>query len=170
MKNLPSVKHLLGKEDLAAKRLGKINESSTDVYAEEAKTRTDNCPVKCVYNYEDRYRFSRILSSDTLVFDSHFESGNLALANRVDGTVGVNQEYDLHLHTDLHSAGHNQWFYFSVSNTSPGSKVKFNIVNLGKVSRAAVAVRPDTTCGSMSWLTRHVLRSPTACTIEGCAL
>jgi len=132
MKNLPSVRHSRGKEDPAAKRLGKINDSSMDVYSEEAKTRTDDCPVKCVYNYEDRYRFSRILSSDTLVFDSHFESGNLALANRVDGTAGVNQEYDLHLHTDLHSAGHNQWFYFSVSNTAPGSKVKFNIVNLGK--------------------------------------
>jgi hypothetical protein len=33
--------------------------------------------VRCVYNYEDKYRFSRILNSDSLVFDSHFESGNL---------------------------------------------------------------------------------------------
>lgn len=33
--------------------------------------------LRCVYNYEDKYRFSRILSADSLVFDSHFESGNL---------------------------------------------------------------------------------------------
>ena len=123
---------MCGEEDASSKRMGKINDSSVNVYADESKTRPPDCTVKCVYNYEDRYRFSRILSSDTLVFDSHFESGNLALANRIDGTVGVNQEYDLHLHSDLHSAGHNQWFYFSVSNMSPGSKVKFNIVNLGK--------------------------------------
>jgi hypothetical protein len=36
-----------------------------------------NTVLRCVYNYEDKYRFSRILSNETLCFDSHFESGNL---------------------------------------------------------------------------------------------
>ena len=44
------------------------------------------------------------------------------------------QEYDLALHHDLHSLGHNQWFYFSVSNTFANSAVTFNITNLGKPS------------------------------------
>mgnify|MGYP003931915991 FL=1 len=90
-----------------------------------------------MYNYEDKYRFARILSSDTLVFDSHFESGNLCQAERVsygdsrDKNSFV-QEYDLQLHHDLHSLGHNQWFYFSCSNIAKNTRVKFNVVNLGK--------------------------------------
>ncbi len=38
--------------------------------------------VKCVYKYEDKYSFARILPPDSLVFDSHFESGNLSSAFR----------------------------------------------------------------------------------------
>ena len=38
---------------------------------------------KCVYNYEDKYSFERILVPESLVFDSHFESGNLYSAFRV---------------------------------------------------------------------------------------
>ena len=38
---------------------------------------------KCVYNYEDKYSFERILQPESLVFDSHFESGNLYSAFRV---------------------------------------------------------------------------------------
>lgn len=33
---------------------------------------------KCVYTYEDKYTFARILLSDSFVFDSHFESGILS--------------------------------------------------------------------------------------------
>ncbi len=37
------------------------------------------CPAtrKCVYNYDDKYHFARIIPADSLIFDSHFESGNL---------------------------------------------------------------------------------------------
>ena len=108
-----------------------------EVFQFETTRRGEHAKSRCVYNYEDKYRFSRILSSDCLVFDSHFESGNLLMANRVqygdarDKNLAV-QEYDLFLHHDLHSLGHNQWFYFSVGNTAANTRVKFNIVNLGK--------------------------------------
>ena len=41
-------------------------------------------------------------------------------------------EYDLKLHHDVHSVGHTQWFYFSVSNTIAGQTIKFNIGNFSK--------------------------------------
>jgi hypothetical protein len=47
----------------------------------------------------------------TLVFDSRFESGNLARATRSGQT-----SYDLLLETDLYTNKHTQWFYFSVQN------------------------------------------------------
>ncbi len=117
--------------------LGPLARDPSAGHAEAKKIRGDSFQSRCVYNYEDRYRFSRILSSTTLVFDSHFESGNLLRASRIlyndarDNNVRL-QEYDLELHHDLHSMGHNQWFYFSVSNTMKGCKVKFNITNFGK--------------------------------------
>ena len=39
--------------------------------------------VKCVFTYEDKYNFRRIVASDTLIFNSHFESGNLNKAYRI---------------------------------------------------------------------------------------
>ena len=117
--------------------VGTNKKKGNEVIDEEEKIRGSSSQLKCVFNYEDRYRFSRILSSDCLIFDSHFESGNLAMANRVtygdarDKNTQV-QEYDLSLHHDINSLGHNQWFYFSVSNTIAGCRVKLNIVNLGK--------------------------------------
>ena len=53
------------------------------VHNEETQLRGDNATLKCVYNYEDRFRFSRILSHDSIIFDSHFECGNLSMATRV---------------------------------------------------------------------------------------
>ena len=95
--------------------------------------------MKCVYNYEDRFRFSRILSHDSIIFDSHFECGNLSMASRVSyGDLRDKntswQEYDLELSHDINSKGFNQWFYFSCSNVRRGVRVKFNITNLGKPS------------------------------------
>ncbi|GMH94830.1 hypothetical protein TL16_g13013, partial [Triparma laevis f. inornata] len=135
MKTLPSVRHIESVESEQSKRYGKINDSSVIAAASE-EGRPEGATEKCVYNYEDRYR---LLSSDTLIFDSHFESGNLNTAYLVTGgsitqTVGntVDQEYDLTLSQDLNSCGHNQWYYFSCSNTKAGKTVRFNITNLGK--------------------------------------
>lgn len=67
------------------------------------------------------------LNDDTLVFESRFESGNLAMAKKVSST-----EYNLLLQNDVNSHGHTQWFFFKVSNTQRSLRVKFNIVNLVK--------------------------------------
>ena len=92
------------------------------------KHRNSKLPSRCVYNYEDRYEFKRIISDTDLVFDSHFESGNLKSAHRIQLSNASNfAEYNLHLHCDVHSVGHVQWFYFSVSNTNAKTRVKFNV-------------------------------------------
>eukprot|EP00520_Triparma_pacifica_P000822 CAMPEP_0118659890 /NCGR_PEP_ID=MMETSP0785-20121206/15364_1 /TAXON_ID=91992 /ORGANISM="Bolidomonas pacifica, Strain CCMP 1866" /LENGTH=911 /DNA_ID=CAMNT_0006553047 /DNA_START=180 /DNA_END=2911 /DNA_ORIENTATION=- len=109
------------------------------VHNEETQQRGEDATLKCVYNYEDRFRFSRILSHDSIIFDSHFECGNLSMANRVsyEDIRDKNpswQEYDLELSHDINSKGFNQWFYFSCSNVRKGVRVKFNITNLGKPS------------------------------------
>jgi hypothetical protein len=62
---------------------------------------------KCVFTYEDKYTFARILVSDALVFDSHFESGNLHSAFRVvpeEAKLAKNKHiYDLYMHNDLYT-------------------------------------------------------------------
>ncbi|KAK6191784.1 hypothetical protein SNE40_003379 [Patella caerulea] len=63
----------------------------------------------------------------TLVFESRFESGNLAKAVK----VGEN-DYELHLRYDLFTSKHTQWFYFRVRNTRPNINYRFTIVNLMK--------------------------------------
>jgi len=64
---------------------------------------------------------------DALVFDSHFECGNLQQAWRVGP-----HEYDLSLCKDYNTNGHTQWFYFSMANMEPGRTYTFHIVNLEK--------------------------------------
>ena len=55
----------------------------------------------------------------SLTFDSDFDSGNLLrTVQRGDAN------YDLFLRADLHTGGHTQWFYFSVSNTHPAALVR----------------------------------------------
>ena len=65
----------------------------------------------------------------TLVFESRFESGNLARATQVGETV-----YDLELRADF--ASYNplmtQWFYFRIQNTRKNVEYTFNIINLFK--------------------------------------
>lgn len=63
---------------------------------------------------------------DNLVFESRFESGNLAFASKVSP-----KEYNLLLHNDINTKGYSNWFYFKVTNKMP-CKAKFNIVNYGK--------------------------------------
>lgn len=89
---------------------------------------------KCVFSYEDRYLFSRIISGTDLLFDSHFESGNLCQAFRKETHMSSFSEYDLILNHDVHSIGHTQWFYFSVSNVIAGTRVKFNIGTFSKTT------------------------------------
>ncbi|MCB0370331.1 MAG: hypothetical protein KDD45_13125 [Bdellovibrionales bacterium] len=36
------------------------------------------------------------------------------------------------LQDDVNTKGHNQWFFFRVTNTKKNQKVRFNIINLTK--------------------------------------
>lgn len=40
--------------------------------------------------------------------------------------------YDLILQNDINTRGHNQWFYFKITNTRKNQKIRINIVNLVK--------------------------------------
>ena len=64
---------------------------------------------------------------NTLIFESRFEGGNLAMASKVS-----EKEYNLLLQTDINSRGHTQWFYFRVQNTKAQTTVKFNLLNFPK--------------------------------------
>ncbi|ESO95340.1 hypothetical protein LOTGIDRAFT_117158, partial [Lottia gigantea] len=63
----------------------------------------------------------------TLVFESRFESGNLAKAIKVG-----EYDYELYLRYDLFTSKHTQWYYFRVKNTRPNIKYRFTIVNFMK--------------------------------------
>ncbi|OMJ87122.1 hypothetical protein SteCoe_11195 [Stentor coeruleus] len=65
-------------------------------------------------------------NDQTLVFESRFESGNLALASKVSDS-----EYNLLMQNDINTKGHTQWFYFRVTNTNK-TLIKFNILNFTK--------------------------------------
>jgi hypothetical protein len=65
--------------------------------------------------------------SNTLRFNSKFESGNLQKAIKV-----TDEEYTLLQDYDIPTKGHIQWFYFSVRNERAGQCVRFSIVNLMK--------------------------------------
>lgn len=85
------------------------------------KPTKENSIKKCVYMYEDYYTFSRILPAGSLVFNSHFESGNLHSAHLIILKSNYNGKlnstfYDLYMHEDINSfTGTAQWFYFSVT-------------------------------------------------------
>mmetsp|Transcript_35248 Transcript_35248/g.110961 ORF Transcript_35248/g.110961 Transcript_35248/m.110961 type:complete len:1129 (-) Transcript_35248:2965-6351(-) len=84
-----------------------------------------------VYRYEDRFSFQRLIKRNSLVFDSHFESGNLNSVVRLPDYEGV-QQYMLELSHDVHTKGHIQWYYFSVGNTSANQEVCFYVRGFSK--------------------------------------
>ncbi|XP_052064464.1 uncharacterized protein LOC127704447 isoform X9 [Mytilus californianus] len=63
----------------------------------------------------------------TLLFDSRFESGNLARAVQTSET-----DYECWLRYDLYTTKNTQWFYFRVANTRPNVTYRFTIVNFMK--------------------------------------
>jgi len=74
-----------------------------------------------------QYYIPESTTDPTLLFESRFESGNLLVAMQLSV-----DEYDLVLQNDINTNGHTQWFFFKVSNTRKGHKVRFNILNLAK--------------------------------------
>lgn len=93
-----------------------------------------------VYEYTEPDTYERSSSpSDTLIFDSRFEGGNLLRAERIVRDEGITkrssilrQEYELLIHPDIHNSAYRQWFYFQVENGQPGVYYTFTIVNLAK--------------------------------------
>ena len=65
-------------------------------------------------------------SDATLIFESRFESGNLAAVTKVNDS-----DYHLLLQNDVNTGGHTQWFFFRVQNVVKGD-VRFNMLNLCK--------------------------------------
>lgn len=55
-----------------------------------------------------------------LVFESRFESGNLAKAVKITPVY-----YELYLRTDMYTNRHSQWFYFRVTNTRKGIPYRY---------------------------------------------
>lgn len=66
------------------------------------------------------------------IFDSHFESGNLLFVFNNNDEQNAIDTYDLILQNDINTRGHNQWFFFKITNTKKNQKIKLNIVNLAK--------------------------------------
>lgn len=97
----------------------------------------ENSMKKCVYMYEDKYTFSRILPPGAYIFNSHFECGNLHSAHLIQlksNYTGKTNHifYDLYMHEDVSSmTGTAQWFYFSVTGMKANQTVEKNdIVSL----------------------------------------
>lgn len=61
-----------------------------------------------------------IVSDDDLVFESRFESGNLAKAIKITPVY-----YELYLRPDLYTNKHTQWFYFRVTNVKKGITYRY---------------------------------------------
>lgn len=61
-----------------------------------------------------------IVSDDDLVFESRFESGNLAKAIKITSVY-----YELYLRPDLYTNKHTQWFYFRVTNVKKGITYRY---------------------------------------------
>ena len=88
----------------------------------------------------DRFKncfYQPIENDRTLVFESRFESGNLALASKVKlfyvkiyfWIKVSDNEYNLLLQNDTNTDKYSQWFFFQVTNTVKGMNVTFNILN-----------------------------------------
>lgn len=65
--------------------------------------------------------------TNSLKFESRFESGNLAKAIKITSTY-----YELYLRPDLYTDRHVQWFYFRIQNMKVNLQYRFSIVNFNK--------------------------------------
>lgn len=106
-----------------------------------------------------------------LIFDAHFESGNLDIVVK-----RRELEYDLYMRVDTNTKGHHQWFYFSVMNPPEFAKkrVKFNVVNFTKdeslynlgmrvcISRESANYRWFKGGDDISYKLSHITRQPGA--------
>ena len=96
VENLLDVKNLLKNTSTSQAAFGKQT---------GAKSLVNLQGIKPFYTKKDAF-------DRTLVFESRFESGNLAAALKVDDS-----DYYLALQNDVNTLGNTQWFFFRVSNT-----------------------------------------------------
>eukprot|EP00047_Mylnosiga_fluctuans_P020776 m.96273 g.96273 ORF g.96273 m.96273 type:complete len:493 (+) comp8626_c0_seq4:70-1548(+) len=62
-----------------------------------------------------------------LIFNAHFESGNLSRVEQIDEV-----EFDLYIRSDTQNPKQRIWFHFTVRNTAIGQRAIFNFVNYSK--------------------------------------
>jgi hypothetical protein len=101
---------------------------------------SNNLIKKCIFKYQDFYKFTRLIVDDSFQFDSHFESANLHTVFRIltyqeatsSGLSFKYHNYDLFMHNDLFTSGNTQWFYFKISNLKAGQIATFNLKNFRK--------------------------------------
>jgi hypothetical protein len=90
-----------------------------------------NDPIKLLIPLQPRkpaLLSKRVATTGPLLFDSRFESGNLACAVQVSG-----REFDLMLQNDSNTQGYIQWFFFKVAAEESG-EFKFNLLNHTKAN------------------------------------
>jgi Zinc carboxypeptidase/Cytosolic carboxypeptidase N-terminal domain len=81
---------------------------------------------------EDVYENNKLIkkfddkATETIKFESRFESGNLRMASKINDA-----EYNLLLQNDVNTNKNTQWFYFRIKNTLKGP-IKINILNFCK--------------------------------------
>ena len=86
----------------------------------------------------DRGPIPKDIQEDSLIFESRFESGNLAKATRI-----TDNYYELRLRPDLFTSRHCQWFYFRVQNMRADVEYRFSFVNFLKPdSQYCVGMKP----------------------------
>ena len=86
----------------------------------------------------DRGPIPKDIQEDSLIFESRFESGNLAKATRI-----TDNYYELKLRPDLFTSRHCQWFYFRVQNMKADMEYRFSFVNFLKPdSQYCVGMKP----------------------------
>jgi Cytosolic carboxypeptidase N-terminal domain len=77
--------------------------------------------------YGNNFTERRYSNEGELEFHSNFESGNLALAVKLDNGI-----YCLEVAPDTNSVGHFNWFHFRVTGAQKDQEVTFRICNLTK--------------------------------------
>ena len=71
------------------------------------------------------------INDTCLLFDSHFEGGNLLCAFKSKKQLNT---YTLFMQNDTNTYGYNQWFYFSIRNMKVNTKYTFRIANFVSIN------------------------------------
>lgn len=92
-----------------------------------------------IYDYPKQISNNEDIDTNSLKFDSVFESGNLLRAERIINKDEIKRDnshqfYELLIHPDLNNHAYRQWFYFEIKNGKVGQAYHLSIINLAKTS------------------------------------